>query len=205
MDKKSAWPAAGLVLVLILSACAAFAQQRPTEPSGSAGPGPDYLVGPGDTLQIFVWDRPELTGSVQVRPDGKLSSPLVEDLQAAGKSTTVLARDIEKVLSEYVRSPVVTVSVQEFVGDAAQQIRVVGQAAQPRALLYRQGMTVLDVVIEVGGLSEFAAGNRAQIVRTVNGKQVKIRVKVNDILKGKIEENQPMRPGDVLVIPQSVL
>jgi polysaccharide export outer membrane protein len=162
-------------------------------------------VGPGDTLQIFDWDRPELTTAVQVRPDGKLSSPLVEDLQAAGKSTTTLARDIEKVLSEYVRSPVVTVSVQGFVGDAAQQIRVVGQAAKPHALLYRQGMTVLDVVIEVGGLSEFAAGNRAQIVRSMNGKQVKIRVKINDILKGKIEENQPMMPGDVLVIPQSVL
>jgi polysaccharide export outer membrane protein len=130
---------------------------------------------------------------------------LVEDLQSAGKSPTALARDIEAVLGEYVRSPVVTVIVQGFVGEAQQQIRVVGQAAQPRALQYRQGMTLLDVMIEVGGLAEFAAGNRALLVRTVNGQQSEIRVRLDDLLnKGRIEENVALLPGDVLVIPQSV-
>lgn len=166
----------------------------------------DYLVGPGDELQIFVWDHEDLTAEVEVRPDGKISTPLVEDLQAAGKSPTALARDIEKVLGEYVRSPVVTVIVQSFNGSPDQQIRVVGQAVQPRVLRYRQNMTVLDVVIEVGGLSEFAAGNRARIIRKVDGENKEIRVRLDDLLnKGKIERNVPMMPGDVLLIPNSVL
>lgn len=207
MPKKIPWPAAGLSLVFLLVVCPLVAQERPAESAaqGAVAPPADYLVGPGDTLQIFVWDHADLTTSVQVRPDGKISTPLVEDLQAAGKSPTALARDIEQVLSEYVRSPVVTVIVREFVGDTGQQVRVVGPNVPPRALQYRQGMTVLDVVIEVGGLPEFAAGNRARIVRQVNGKQVEIRVRIDDILKGEIDKNRPMMPGDVLVIPQSVL
>jgi polysaccharide export outer membrane protein len=174
---------------------------------GAAGQaaGEEYLVGPGDALQIFVWDHPELSTNVQVRPDGRISTPLVEDLQAAGRSPTALARDIEVVLTEFVRSPVVTVIVQEFVGDVAQQVRVVGQAVEPRALQYRQGMTVLDVVIEVGGLSEFAAGNRATLIRRVNGSPTQIRVRLDDLLEeGRIEENLAVLPGDVLVIPESV-
>jgi polysaccharide biosynthesis/export protein len=164
-----------------------------------------YLVGPGDALQIFVWDHADLTTDVQVRPDGKISTPLVEDLQAAGKAPTQLARDIEQVLSAYVRSPVVTVIVRSFVGEAQQQIRVVGQAVAPKALQYRQGMTVLDVMIEVGGLSDFAAGNRAQIVRNVGGQVREIGVRLKDLLNdGRIEENVQMMPGDVLIIPQSV-
>jgi polysaccharide export outer membrane protein len=167
---------------------------------------PDYLIGPGDELEIFVWDHNDLTTNVQVRPDGKISTPLVEDLQAAGRSPTLLARDIERVLTQYVRSPVVTVIVHGFVGETQQQIRVVGQAAQPKALQYRAGMTVLDVIIAVGGLSEFAAGNRAQIVRNVNGSQTQIRVRLNDLLNGgHLDGNVRMMPGDVLVIPQSVL
>jgi polysaccharide export outer membrane protein len=147
-----------------------------------------------------------LSSTVQVRPDGKISTPLVEDLQAAGKSPTTLARAIEGVLSDYVRSPVVTVIVQGFVGDVQQQVRVVGQAAAPRALRYRQGMTVLDVLIEVGGLSKFAAGNRAKIVRNVDGKKTEIRVRLDDLLnKGRVDENVRMLPGDVLVIPESIL
>jgi len=166
---------------------------------------PEYLVGPGDQLQIFVWDHADLTTNVLVRPDGKISTPLVEDLQASGKSPTALAREIERVLSQYVRSPVVTVIVQGFVGEAQQQIRVVGQAAQPRALQYRQGITVLDVIIEVGGLSQGAAGNRAKIVRNSNGTATEIRVRLNDLLNdGRIEENVRMMPGDVLIIPQSM-
>ena len=163
-----------------------------------------YLVGPGDSLEIFVWDHEDLTTTVRVRPDGRISTPLVEDLQAAGKAPTDLARDIENVLSSYVRSPVVTVIVQNFVGETAQQVRVVGQAVEPRALQYRQGMTVLDVVIEVGGLSEFAAGNRARIVRNVNGEPTEIRVRLNDLLNnGRIDQNVRMMPGDVLIIPES--
>jgi polysaccharide export outer membrane protein len=180
--------------------------QSAAVPPAPVQPGPNYLVGPGDQLQIFVWDHPDLSASVEVRPDGKISTPLVEDLQAAGKAPTLLARDVEKVLSAYVRSPVVTVIVQKFVGEIVQQVRVVGQAATPKALQYRQGMTVLDVVIEVGGLSEFAAGNRARIIRQVDGKKVEIRVRLEDLInKGKISENVPMLPGDVLVIPESIL
>ncbi|HWM27912.1 MAG TPA: polysaccharide biosynthesis/export family protein, partial [Woeseiaceae bacterium] len=127
---------------------------------GSAANGPvEYRIGPGDSLQIFVWDHQDLSTTVQVRPDGMISTPLVEDLQAAGKSATELARDIETVLAEYVRSPVVTVIMQAFVGESQQQVRVVGHAVQPQAIQYRQGMTVLDVMIQVGGLSEFASGN----------------------------------------------
>jgi polysaccharide biosynthesis/export protein len=166
----------------------------------------DYLVGPGDSLQIFVWDQPELSTNVQVRPDGKISTPLVEDLQAAGRSPTNLARDIEVVLSEYVVSPVVTVIVQGFIGETAQQIRVVGQAVSPRALQYRQGMRVLDLIIEVGGLSEFAAGNRAVVIRRMNGQEVRIRVRLEDLLNdGDVSQNMLMLPGDVLLIPESVL
>lgn len=165
----------------------------------------DYQIGPGDSLQIFVFDQPDLSTVVQVRPDGRISTPLVEDLQAAGRTPTQLARDIESVLSQYVRGPVVTVIVQGFVGDVGQQIRVVGQASEPQALQYREGMTVLDVVIAVGGLSEFASGNRARIIRRINGENVEIRVRLDDLLnEGQIEENVPMFPGDVLVIPQTI-
>jgi polysaccharide biosynthesis/export protein len=206
MSKKRIWVGKALFCLLVLASRMGAAQPP-------SGPAPDdappqtatYLVGPGDSLHIFVWDHADLTTTVQVRPDGRISTPLVEDLQAAGKAPTQLARDIERILAEFVRSPVVTVIVQTFVGETGQQVRVVGQAVQPRALQYRQGMTVLDVIIEVGGLSEFAAGNRARIVRRVNGEQDEIRVRLNDLLKGKIEENEPMLPGDVLIIPQSVL
>jgi len=179
--------------------------KTPAEPKAGTE-STDYLIGPGDQLQIFVWDHADLTTNVQVRPDGKISTPLVEDLQAAGRSPTALAREVERVLGTYVRSPVVTVIVQGFVGEAARQIRVVGQAAQPKAIQYRQDMTVLDVMIEVGGLAEFAAGNRAHINRNVNGKPTEIRVRLNDLMNdGRIKENIKMMPGDVLIIPRSVL
>ena len=206
MYKKNALAAAALFSLLILTGCAGGPQQFAAEtlPSELTTEPSPYLVGPGDSLQIFVWDQADLTTTVQVRPDGRISTPLVEDLQAAGKSPTELARDIEAVLAEYVRSPVVTVIVQNFVGETAQQVRVVGQAVEPRALQYRQGMTVLDVVIEVGGLSEFAAGNRARIVRNMNGEQAEIRVRLDDLLnEGSIDQNVRMMPGDVLIIPES--
>jgi polysaccharide biosynthesis/export protein len=196
----------GLPLIGGFASSSSFAQQPALPAAVPSESTPNYLVGPGDALQIFVWDRPELSAPVQVRPDGKISTPLVEDLQAAGKSPTMVARDIEKVLSQYVRSPVVTVIVQGFVGDSQQQIKVVGQAAAPKALQYRRGMTVLDVVIAVGGLSEFAAGNRARLIRVVDGKRTEIRVRLNDLINdGQIDENIEVQPGDVLVIPESIL
>lgn len=175
-------------------------------PSDPPAQSPDYLIGPGDQLEIFVWDHADLTTTVQVRPDGKISTPLVEDLQAAGQAPTALARQIEKVLAQYVRSPTITVIVQSFVGETQQQIRVVGQASAPKALQYRQGMTLLDVMIEVGGLGEYAAGNRARITRSADGKVTEIPVRLNDLLNsGDIKENVRMMPGDVLIIPRSVL
>jgi polysaccharide export outer membrane protein len=188
------------------AAAAAVTPPAPATPVTGVEVPLDYLIGPGDGLQIFVWDHADLTLNVQVRPDGKISTPLVQDIQAAGKSPTALARDVEKALAEFVRSPVVTVIVQSFVGTTDQQVKVVGQAVQPKAIRYRQNMTLLDVIIEVGGLAEFAAGNRAKIVRTVDGESKEIRVRLDDLLnKGKIEENVPILPGDVIIIPQSVL
>ena len=165
----------------------------------------EYVIGPGDGLQVFVWGHDDLSSEVQVRPDGAISTPLVEDLQAAGNTPTELARAVEERLSEYVRSPTVTVIVQQFVGEYARQIRVVGQATQPQALNYRNGMTLLDVMIQVGGLSEFAAGNRAKVVRQQDGKAISIRVRVDDLLnEGDMEQNIRMMPGDVLIIPESI-
>jgi polysaccharide export outer membrane protein len=195
------------VLALVAAAGCGGNRVRATNESVRAAPADaaDYLIGPGDSLRIFVWDHPDLTNEVQVRPDGKISTPLVEDLQASGKSPTALAREIETTLSQYVRSPVVTVIVQGFVGETKQQVRVVGQAVKPQALQYRQGMTVLDVMIAVGGLSDTAAGNRARIVRMVGGSAQEIRVRLNDLLNnGDIQQNVRMLPGDVVVIPQSV-
>ena len=193
-----------LSAAFVLSACAGADYSAGNLPEEVASQSDDYRIGPGDGVQISVWDHADLSTSVQVRPDGRISTPLVEDLQAAGKTPTELARDIETVLAEYVRSPVVTVIMQGFEGEAQQQVRVVGQAAEPAAVPYRQGMTVLDVMIQVGGLSEFAAGNRSKIVRKVNGESVDIRVKLDDLLNdGRIEENIRVLPGDVLTIPES--
>ena len=165
----------------------------------------DYVIGPGDGLQVFVWGHDDLSTSVQVRPDGEISTPLVEDMKAAGRTPTELARALEIMLAEYVRSPTVTIIVQTFVGEYDRQIRVVGQATQPQALSYRNGMTLLDVMIEVGGLSEFASGNKAKIVRRQDGEETVIKVRINDLLnKGDMSQNIKIMPGDVLIIPESV-
>lgn len=188
----------------VLTACASADYRASELPEAIAERPLEYQIGPGDSLQIFVWDHADLSTTVQVRPDGRISTPLVEDMQAAGKSATTLARDIETVLAEYVRSPVVTVIMQGFSGAPQQQVRVVGQAVEPRALQYKQGMTVLDVIIAVGGLSEFAAGNKAKIVRNVDGDPVEIAVRLDDLLnRGSMDENVRMLPGDVLIIPES--
>ena len=164
-----------------------------------------YRIGPGDMLEVFVWRNPEISTTVPVRPDGKISVPLVEDMPAVGKTPSQLARDIERELAVYIKSPSVNVIVSEFEGVPAEQIRVVGQAANPQAVAYRKGMTVLDVMIAVGGLGEFAAGNRAKLVRNVNGAPTEYRVRLNDLInKGKIEHNIDVEPGDVIIIPEAI-
>ncbi|MDB6091109.1 MAG: polysaccharide export outer membrane protein [Gammaproteobacteria bacterium] len=163
-----------------------------------------YVIGPGDALQVFVWRNPDLTATVPVRPDGKISTPLVEDMVAVGKTPSQLARDIEKVLSEYVRSPTVNVIVNQPVG-AYSQIQIIGQVTKPGSLPYRAGMKVLDAVLIVGGLTQFAAGNRAKIVRTVDNHKQQIRVKLDALVnKGDMSQNLDLRPGDVLVVPESI-
>jgi polysaccharide export outer membrane protein len=164
----------------------------------------EYRIGPGDTLQVFVWNQPELTVTVPVRPDGMISTPLISGVPAAGKTAPELARDLQTALSEFVRNPTVSVMVTSFVGTYADQIRVVGQAAKPQSLPYRANMTLLDVMIAVGGLAEFAAGNRAVIVRQEGDQRVRMSVRLRDLLDdGDVSVNVPMRPGDVLIIPES--
>lgn len=188
--------------VLLLAGCAT--PSPPPSAAAMASINPDYLIGPGDNVMITVWRNPEVSTSVPVRPDGKITSPLVEDLPAAGKTSTQLARDIEQALAKFIQQPVVTVIVTNFVGNYSDQIRVIGQAARPQALPYRREMSLMDVLIAVGGVTEFAAGNKASIIRTVDGKQEKINVRLNDLVRdGDISANMAMRPGDVLVIPES--
>jgi polysaccharide export outer membrane protein len=186
---------------LALGGCATRGGQQPIETQVTDS---QYLIGPGDSVNIIVWRNPEVSMSVPVRPDGKITTPLVEDLPAAGKTSTALARDIEKALAKYIQQPVVTVVVTNFIGNYSEQIRVIGQAAKPQALPYRRDMSLMDVMIAVGGTTEFAAGNRASLIRNVDGKQQRFNVRLDDLIKeGDISANVPMRPGDVLVIPES--
>lgn len=163
-----------------------------------------YIIGPGDSLNIFVRENPNLTTTVPVRPDGRISIPLVQSIVAAGKTPEQLAGNLEKSLSRYIRSPQVTVIVKSFVGAYSQQVRVVGQATTPKAVPYRSGMTLLDVMIDVGGLTKFASGNSAKIVRHLpDGKEQTIPVRLGDLMNGAIKNNVVMRPGDILIIPES--
>jgi polysaccharide export outer membrane protein len=185
---------------LALGGCATRGALPPDNPAAAS----DYLIGPGDSVNIIVWRNPEVSMAVPVRPDGKITTPLVEDLQASGKTSTELARDIEKSLAKFIQQPVVTVVVTGFVGTYGEQIRVIGQAAKPAALPYRRDMSLMDVMIAVGGTTEFAAGNRARLIRTVDGKQQRYNVRLDDLVKdGDISANMQMRPGDVLIIPES--
>jgi polysaccharide biosynthesis/export protein len=193
-------PLAAVAIALGLAGCAS---DYPPAPHSAATPDYRYLVGPLDTVNIIVWRNPELSMSVPVRPDGRITTPLVEDLPALGKDPTDLARDIEKALSKYIRDPVVTVIVTSFVGPYSEQIRVVGEAARPQALPYRQKMTMLDVMIAVGGLTDFADGNNARILRTSEGNKI-FTVRLKDLIKrGDVSANVDVKPGDVLVIPES--
>jgi polysaccharide export outer membrane protein len=199
-----------IVRVSVVLAVAAMAgcSNTPTYPPAPAQTGDynwNYLVGPGDSVNVFVWRNPEVSGSFPVRPDGKMTMNLVEDLQASGKTPTQLARDIEKALSKYIQEPIVTVIVGGGIGPFDQQLRVVGEAAKPQALNYREKMSLIDLMISVGGLTDFAAGNKAYILRTVGDKQEHLGVRLDDLLKGgDISANVDMRPGDVLVVPESL-
>ncbi len=195
-----------LLLALFLTACSSL-KEAPLEPAEPdlAEEQSAYLIGPTDKLQIFVWQQQELSSNVIVRPDGKISVPLIDDMQAAGKTPSQLAKDIAGVLGEYVQDPRVTVLVTDFVGPFNQQIRVVGEAARPQAIAFRRNMTVLDVMIQVGGLTEFAAGNRAVIVRRNGKAQTSYRVRIDDLLKdGDVTANVYVLPGDVIIIPQTI-
>ena len=200
-----------LILMITLFGLAACAGGAPrVVPAANDGqessdaPITDYTIGPGDNLDVHVWRHQDLSRVVPVRPDGKISTPLVEDMLAAGKTASELARDIEAQLSEYIKSPKVTVIVTGFIGQANDQIRVIGQAGQPRAISYTKNMSLLDVMIAVGGLSEFAAPRRAKILRRIGGEGTEIPVRPDLLLeRGDIRYDIPMRPGDVLIIPES--
>lgn len=191
------------VLATAVAGCAGMrAGDHPVAPVKAAAPDYNYIVGPGDTLNIIVWRNPELSQVVPVRPDGQVSTPLVDGLVAQGKTSVQIARDVEKELGKYVRDPVVTVIVTSFVGPYSEQIRVVGEAAKPQFLPYKQKMTVLDVMIAVGGLTDFADGNSATLVRTAEGNK-RYTVRLNDLIKrGDIDANVEVLPGDILIIPQ---
>jgi polysaccharide export outer membrane protein len=198
-----------LVLSPLLLSCASTPTPTPapapTPPATEAkAPDNNYIIGPGDSLEVFVWRNPELSVTVPVRPDGKISTPLVEDMVAVGKTPPQLARDMEKVLSEYVRTPKVNIIVTTA-ASAFSLVKVVGQVQHPSSLPYREGMRVLDAILAVGGLTQFASGNRARIVRMENGKETIIHVKVADLVNsGDVRQNELLKPGDVLVVPQSI-
>ena len=198
---RRAGKAMAVLAVVLLAACAST--NYPAAPTSVASNDYSYVIGAGDSLNILVWRNPELSMAVPVRPDGKIAAPLVDEIVVQGKTSVEVAREVEKQLGKYVRDPVVTVIVTNFVGPYSEQIRVVGEAAKPQFLPFKQKMTVLDVMIAVGGLTDFAAGNSATILRTGEGnKQYSVRLK--DLLKrGDVSANVEMRPGDILIIPQS--
>jgi polysaccharide export outer membrane protein len=194
--------ALSLVAALAVAGCTSTSNLPPA-PALAATADYSYVIGAGDSLNIIVWRNPELSLSVPVRPDGKISAPLVDELEAQGKTSVQIARDIERRLSTYVRDPVVTVIVTGFVGPFSEQIRVVGEASRPQFLSYRQKMTLLDVMIAVGGLTDFADGNAAIILRTSeDNKQYSVRLR-DLIRRGDVSANAEVKPGDILIIPQS--
>jgi len=163
-----------------------------------------YIIGPGDSLEMFVWGNPEISRSVTVRPDGKISFPLVEEMPASGKTNYQLAREIEKELAKYIRDPLVTIILAGGIGPYSEQIRVIGQAAKPQAVTYKENMSLLDLIIQVGGLGQYASGNRSIIIRKVNGIQQEFRVRIEDLIEGgDISANVNVLPGDILIIPES--
>ena len=190
-----------VALAMLLAACSS--NSYPPAPSSAATSDYKYLIGPLDVVNIIVWRNPELSMAVPVRPDGRINTPLVEDVPALGKNPAELARELEKALSKFIRDPVVTVIVNNFNGPTTEQIRIIGEAAKPQAVAYRQDMTLLDVMIVVGGLTDFADGNKSVLIRGAeNGKQYSVRLR-DLVRRGDISANVDMRPGDILIIPQS--
>jgi polysaccharide export outer membrane protein len=188
--------------LILLAGCGSHEGEPPPVEIGAEAP--QYIIGPLDSLSVFVWRNPELSTGAVVRPDGRVTLPLVEDLDAAGKTPVQLARDVEEALGEYILDPIVTVSVGSFVGPFSEQIRIVGEASRPQAIPYRAEMTVLDVMIAVGGLTDFADGNATTLVRDVEGSQHKYRVRLDDLLEdGDISANVAVLPGDVIIVPES--
>ena len=204
--RRDAWVAAVASLLLVLAPGASTLAQDQTADAASRAETPreqlNYRIGAGDQINVDVWRRPELSIVVPVRPDGKISTPLVEDLVAVGKTPTQLAREIEEVLSEFIRTPQVTVIVQGFVGTFSSQVQVLGQVVNPGPVAYRDQMTLLNAVLEAGGLTPFAAGNRSKLTRIVDGEAVEQRVRLKRLLeKGELGENLPLLPGDVIFVP----
>lgn len=203
-DRSGSMTVAGLAMAagLVLAGCAGMGSYPPA-PAKAETADTLYKVGPLDTLNIVVWRNPDLSGTITVRPDGRMSTPLVPDLMAAGRTPPEIAHDIEGVLAKYVRDPSVTVLVTSFQGTLNQQIRIVGEATKPQSIPYRQDMTLLDVMIQAGGLTDFADGNSAVLVRgSEGGKQYSVHLK--DLLKrGDISANVDVKPGDVIIVPQS--
>jgi polysaccharide export outer membrane protein len=206
--RRPTWQTVAVLLMLGLARCSYFNTPAPPPvvPESNAKSQDEYIIGSGDNLSIFVYRNPDLSeGGVAVRPDGRISTPLIEDIVAAGKTPTQLAREIEDRLKKYIQDPNVTVIVRSFIGPPDRQVRVIGEATDPIAIPYRDHMTLLDVMIATKGLTKYAAGNRAVIVRIDGaGKQHTIKVHLNDLLKdGDINQNVEMQPGDTLIIPQS--
>ena len=200
--KRTCLRAIAAAVALAVAGCGG-APELPPAPPASSLPSAEYRIGPGDSLNIFVWRNPELTVVVPVRPDGRVSIPLVEDVVAIGKTPSTLAREYEQRLAKYIREPLVTVIVVGFVGPIPDQIRIIGEAAQPRSLPYRADMTVLDAMIAVGGLTRYAAGNDSVIIRTANGEQTTYSVHLSSLIRdGDVTSNVALQPGDILIIPQ---
>lgn len=196
----------GVFFLAALTVTTAVAEENnltktPATMSGASG---TYVIGPGDNLQVFVWRSPELSITVPVRPDGRITTPLVEEMVASGKTPAVLARDMEEVLAEYIRSPKVNIIITDPQG-LMSDVKIVGQVVTPQSVPYRDGLTALDMVLAVGGLTEFAAGNRAKIIRQIDGKSTTIRLRLNDLInKGHMHKDVELLPGDVVVVPQSL-
>lgn len=190
--------------LLIVAGCSGPTAQLPPVETQTRAEAAAYVIGPLDTLDVFVWRNPEISTTAVVRPDGRVTLPLVEDLDAAGKTPNDLAREIEGTLSRFILDPFVTVTVSNFVGPFDRQIRIVGEAAEPQAIPFRDNMTVLDVMISVGGLTEFAAGNRTTLIRDVEGERQEYRLRLDDLLRdGDISANVAVMPGDVIIVPET--
>ncbi len=198
-----------MLLTLLIQGCSStvpqtLQQSQPVDPSTSSHDDYRYLIGPGDLLNVFVWQNEEVSTAVVVRPDGMINTPLVEDIKVSEKTPTEVARQIETALAKYIREPVVTVKVDQFVGPYHEQIRVIGEASQAQSIPYTEDMTLLDVILAVGGLTEFADGNGAVLTRVINGSYEKYAIRMDDLLQdGDLSANVNILPGDIIIIPES--